>query len=490
MRRIFWKAIFALLIILVVGAGGLYFLLFRPVAQDATNDLALVFNHRSIGNEEAQGLPYWIWRVLPQIFPDHVPGNKGGWSAFGLYWQAGDEVPMGLSVRTLGVIPRVAPNCAFCHQGSYRLRPDQPAKFVAAGPGTRVNPQAYIRFLIDVGADPRFTSDRVMEEIARIYDMPLWERALYRFALVPATRKALQQQGERFAWMKNRPDWGPGRIDPFNPVKFQNLGLADDGTIGNSDMMPLWSLAELKATNTRNFSLHWDGLQTDLLETVVSGAIGDGMSYKSYGYTEADLRRVMAFVGVQGAPPSPFSADLPAGDPYRVDAAAVEAGRVLYKQQCSVCHDPDGSRYRTPIPIVELGTDRHRIDMWTHAARDRYMKYEASYAWGFSNFQKADGYVATSLRGLWLRGPYLHNGSVPTLRALLSPSERPQQFYRGYDLVDARDGGFVSAPGTDGATHGTLYDTRLPGNSNTGHLWGTDLSPEQKDQLLSYLKTF
>jgi hypothetical protein len=128
--------------------------------------------------------------------------------------------------------------------------------------------------------------------------------------------------------------------------------------------------------------------------------------------------------------------------------------------------------------------------MWTPAARDRYAAYEPRYAWGFANFQKTDGYVATGLGGLWLRGPYLHNGSVPTLRALLlPPAERPKQFYRGYDLVDAENGGFLSAAGTPGERHGTLYDTNLKGNGNGGHLWGTDLPSEVKEQLLSYLKT-
>ena len=46
--------------------------------------------------------------------------------------------------------------------------------------------------------------------------------------------------------------------------------------------------------------------------------------------------------------------------------------------------------------------------------------------------------VANELTGVWLRGPYLHNGSVPTLRELLlPPSQRPEEFYRGYDLIDA-----------------------------------------------------
>ena len=39
------------------------------------------------------------------------------------------------------------------------------------------------------------------------------------------------------------------------------------------------------------------------------------------------------------------------------------------------------------------------------------------------------------LDGIWLRAPYLHNGSVPTLRDLLRPpDERPVVFYRGYDV--------------------------------------------------------
>src|SRR3712207_7818528 len=42
-----------------------------------------------------------------------------------------------------------------------------------------------------------------------------------------------------------------------------------------------------------------------------------------------------------------------------------------------------------------------------------------------------------SLDGLWLRAPYLHNGSVPTVEDLLEPAaRRPTVFYRGYDVYD------------------------------------------------------
>jgi hypothetical protein len=146
---------------------------------------------------------------------------------------------------------------------------------------------------------------------------------------------------------------------------------------------------------------------------------------------------------------------------------------------------------------MEIGTDRHRIDMWTEAAKERYANYrEGGYDWDFRAFHKNNGYLANELTGLWLRGPYLHNGSVPTLRDLLAPADkRPAKFYRGYDLVDAVNGGFTSQgsaggqPPTPAQRYGTLYDTAVPGNANSGHLYGTDLSDQDKERLLAFLKT-
>jgi hypothetical protein len=57
------------------------------------------------------------------------------------------------------------------------------------------------------------------------------------------------------------------------------------------------------------------------------------------------------------------------------------------------------------------------------------------------------GYVSPPLDGIWLRAPYLHNGSVPTLRDLLnSPNERPQSFRGGYDVFDSVKVGFKEPP--------------------------------------------
>src|SRR5690606_28533451 len=107
----------------------------------------------------------------------------------------------------------------------------------------------------------------------------------------------------------------------------------------------------------------------------------------------------------------------------------------------------------------------------------------------FSHFRKTWGYANVPLDGLWLRAPYLHNGSVPTLAALLDPALRPARFRIGYDVYDYESVGFVSE-GPDAEARGWLYDTSLPGNGNGGHLYGAALPAEQKRALLEYLKTF
>lgn len=102
--------------------------------------------------------------------------------------------------------------------------------------------------------------------------------------------------------------------------------------------------------------------------------------------------------------------------------------------------------------------------------------------------------MAVPLDGIWARAPYLHNGAVPTLRALLVPSERPVQFYRGNAQYDETRVGFASdAASTPGAA---LYDTTKSGNGNGGHdtaafLGAIDWKSEsgKLSDLLEYMKT-
>lgn len=485
-----WLASLALLLLLL--GVGVWYLVFRTVAQQPFPDMAAEFNHGSIGNEDSQGLPYWIWRVLPRLFADKLPGPTG-YTSLGLFWKPGEELPVGFSKKTVG-IDRVSINCAFCHQSTWRRSAAEQSRLVVAGPGNRVSPQAYLRFLAAAGGDPRLRAETIMKQIGMIYDMPLMQRLAYRFLFIPATRKALKQQAEDFAWSQDNPDWGPGRIDPFNPIKYGILRMGNDASIGNSDMMPLWQLDQAEGENAagQTKALHWDGLSTSLHEVVVTGAVGDGMTYENYQRRTINERiaRVEDYVRTLAPPASPFSSDLDPSDPFFVDPRQVARGKSLHAEHCGICHAPDGARYRTPIPVEEIGVDAHRVAMWNDEAARRYNDYrEKGKDWGFKGFQNVEGYVAVSHSGLWLRGPYLHNGSVPTLRDMLRPpAERPRVFYRGYDVIDAANGGFA-ANGPEAERLGQRYDTALPGNGNAGHLYGTDLSPEDKDALLAYLKT-
>ncbi len=97
--------------------------------------------------------------------------------------------------------------------------------------------------------------------------------------------------------------------------------------------------------------------------------------------------------------------------------------------------------------------------------------------------------MSVPLDGLWLRAPYLHNGSVPSLTDLLEPAaQRPTRFWRGYDVYDPVRVGFVTS-GPEAERLGTFFDITRPGNSNDGHPYGTDLSPADKRALIEYLKT-
>ena len=143
------------------------------------------------------------------------------------------------------------------------------------------------------------------------------------------------------------------------------------------------------------------------------------------------------------------------------------------------------------IPLNEIGTDRGRIDTWSKQAAIEANKVVSEMGIQRKGLVEAPltGYVAQFLDGIWLRAPYLHNGSVPSLAALLlPPAQRPQTFWRGYDVYDPARVGFVTqGPAAERA--GTQFDTRLRGNASQGHVFGTSLPARDKAALLEYLKT-
>jgi hypothetical protein len=427
------------------------------------------FKYGSVGIESEEGIPYWIWQVLPRMFPDKLPG---GYASLGFLWEPGRELPIGFSKKDVFGSARVAVNCAFCHTATYRTAPGAQRIVVPGGATTLLRAQAFSRFLEDAAADPRFNAGDMLEEIGKIGKLSWTESLTYRMLLIPGTRRALQRHRTEFAWMDERPDWGRGRIDPLNPFKYRQLKQPIDQTIGHSDMTALWGLPLRDGK-----ALHWDGLNSSFKEVLISSAIGNGASPKSVDLESVD--RIGAWLKTLKPPAYPFE----------IDRSAEEKGAQVFAAECATCHAPDGARMGQVIPIAEVGTDRHRLDTWTAASAAAFNELAANKPWQFKSFRKTNGYVAMPLMGVWLNAPYLHNGSVPTLTDLLEPVERrPQRFYRGYDVYDPIRVGFV-ANGPDATREGELFDTTTPGSGNSGHLYGTTLAPELKTALVAYLKS-
>jgi cytochrome c peroxidase len=86
---------------------------------------------------------------------------------------------------------------------------------------------------------------------------------------------------------------------------------------------------------------------------------------------------------------------------------------------------------------------------------------------------RAFGWIRVApLRGAFATAPYLHNGSVPTLDDLFKrPADRPKTFAVG------------------NPSQAFVYDTALPGNRNTGHAFGTELTEDEKAALVEFLKS-
>ncbi|MGB8478820.1 MAG: di-heme-cytochrome C peroxidase, partial [Acidobacteriaceae bacterium] len=106
-------------------------------------------------------------------------------------------------------------------------------------------------------------------------------------------------------------------------------------------------------------------------------------------------------------------------------------------------------------------------------------------------------YKVRPLNGIWATPPYLHNGSVPNLYALLSPVQgRPRKFYLGNREYDPVNVGYR----VDKFPGAFVFDTTIRGNSNAGHEFtnnpnkpgviGRQLTPDERRALIEYLKTF
>jgi mono/diheme cytochrome c family protein len=203
---------------------------------------------------------------------------------------------------------------------------------------------------------------------------------------------------------------------------------------------------------------------------------------------------------------------------FPLDLEAAKRGQVAYEARCASCHgtyqkgwDAPDAAMRDPIalaenmgldypadtPVIDVGTDPGRAAGMPHFADG--LNGLAISAWMETVVKPQAGYVPPPLDGIWARFPYLHNHSVPTLCALLTPAdERPTQFWIGpsddpqtdfdADCVGLPIGDATPAAWKDEPA--AAYDTTRPGLSNAGHdAMLTGITPDERADLIDFLRT-
>jgi len=439
-------------------------------------DIRDQFKYGSIGAEGRAGIPYWVWAVLPRMFPEYLPNRPGNaYERFGLIFEsAAAGRPIGTSYRETE-IGLVGLNCAVCHTGTLRESAGAPRQIVLGMPAHQFDLQAYERFFFACAQDHRFTADNILAAIRQVNPKFGWvDSLIYRLLVIPRTRDGILEQRRSFIWFDSRPAQGPGRVDTFNPYKVLfGFDMTKDAGIGTADLPSLWN-----QRSREGLWLHWDGNNNKVTERNKSAAIGAGATEDSLDLD--GMKRVEDWIWDLRPPEFPRT---------RIDSARASRGKVHFDQHCASCHALGASGVGQTVDLAEIGTDPERLQSFTPELAAKMNTIGNGKPWKFSHFRKTGGYAAMPLDGLWLRAPYLHNGSVPTLRDLLAaPGERPAVFWRGYDVYDFDKVGFVSS-GAEAERAGFRFDTALPGNGRNGHAYGTSLKPAEKDELLEYLKT-
>jgi mono/diheme cytochrome c family protein len=463
--------------------------------------------------EERPGLPLdpTTLRATLAEFGFLFPGTIGNWPA-GAERRGDDSMPLGMAYGDLspirGLPIRVANlACAACHAGTTYAADGSPTPGRAwlGMPNTSLDLEAYtlavFRAMRRQTADP----ERLLAAARTLFPEMNWrERLALRWVVMPRVRSRLEVLAGADRPL-SFPNGSPGSTNGVGALKLA-LGVPLAG--GGASERGFVSIPDLGSRTWRS-SLLVDGAyavpgaqrQRPIRARDVTpphleaeAAIVTFFTVPSMGVHPdrsirglADATNVLGFLN--GYRPQPF--------PGPIDRAAAAAGRRLYARDCAACHGSYDQGAARPALVVfpnwlgNVGTDGLR------AARFDATLANAVTATAYRDriaALRTGQYVAPPLTGLWASAPYLHNGSVPTIAALLDPASRPTRFQVGGHALDftamglrlGADGGYPV--GYRPWSTPVWLDTRQPGLSNAGHDYGARLSPAERRQLIEYLK--
>lgn len=273
------------------------------------------------------------------------------------------------------------------------------------------------------------------------------------------------------------------------------LPFPDDFPRGSTKVPHLWGYDEKQHVGgfvdgfADGDSLGWTGLVE-----LASGQSYDG--FQTYRDRLAALKR--SFAHLQ-----------PPAYPFAIEVAQAARGRDVFARICAECHgeyrrDAGGRAIFQPpefVPLATVGTDDDRLK---YRSPEFLRLVDDVRSDDFRYHDRAAGYFAPRLDGVWARFPYLHNGSVPSLQALLTPPPARPHYWSLVETGEAHRFDPVAVgltlPTTDGAEDRLLrrraaagsrdvYWIERRGHSNRGHDFGTDLPADEKRDLIEYLKT-
>lgn len=181
--------------------------------------------------------------------------------------------------------------------------------------------------------------------------------------------------------------------------------------------------------------------------------------------------------------------------PLPVNKEKAKQGALIFNENCSRCHGTYGKEGQYPnllIPAGIIGTDS-----LLYKSNQQYADFLAWFRKSWfaqgdhpARLEPFDGYIAPPLDGVWVTAPYFHNGSVPTLEAVLNSEARPKYWSRDFEKAEYD----YANPGWKYQAHDKpeakkTYNTTLPGYGNYGHYFGDALSNSERKAVVEYLKT-
>jgi mono/diheme cytochrome c family protein len=180
--------------------------------------------------------------------------------------------------------------------------------------------------------------------------------------------------------------------------------------------------------------------------------------------------------------------------PKAIDSGKAAAGKTVFQRACASCHGTYGESETYPnllIPQSIIKTDSALYQ--SNYSNPQFVAWfnKSWFTTGDhpAQLQPFTGYMAPPLDGIWITAPYLHNGSVPTLEALLNSALRPRMWSRDFnkEVYDYEKVGWeYTAHETDGSG---IYNTGKKGYGAYGHYFGDKLTGAERDAVLEYLKT-